>query len=120
MDGLPILSITTFLPLAGALLILVFRIATGANFAGGAAKGVALIISLATFAASLIALAQFDMSAPGFQLIETTPWFGSSVYKLGVDGMALALILLTTALTPLCILQSMGSIKDRVADYMNH
>jgi NADH-quinone oxidoreductase subunit M len=118
MDGLPILSLTTFLPLGGALLILGFRILAGADFAGGAAKGVALVISIATLVASLFALSWFDASQPGFQLVESIPWFGSSAYKLGVDGMAIALIVLTTALTPLCILQSMKSIEHRMADYM--
>src|SRR6185503_4423897 len=118
MDTLPILSIITFLPLAGALLILGFRIVTGVKFAGGAAKGVALIVTLAALGASVVALMRFDMSASGFQLVENIPWFGGSAYKLGVDGMAISLIVLTTALTPLCILQSMKSIEDRVADYM--
>jgi NADH-quinone oxidoreductase subunit M len=118
MEGLPILSLTTFLPLAGALLILAFRIVTGPNFAAGAAKGVALMVSIATLVVSLFALAQFDASKPGFQLLESIPWFGNSAYKMGVDGMAIALIVLTTALTPLCILQSMKSIENRVADYM--
>ncbi len=118
MDGLPILSLTTFLPLAGALLILGFRILAGADFAGGAAKGVALVVSIATLVASLFALSWFDASQPGFQLVEGIPWFGNSAYKMGVDGMAIALIVLTTALTPLCILQSMKSIEHRMADYM--
>ncbi len=118
MDGLPILSLTTFLPLGGALLILGFRILAGADFAGGAAKGVALVVSVATLVASLFALSWFDPSQPGFQLVESIPWFGSSAYKMGVDGMAIALIVLTTALTPLCILQSMTSIEHRMADYM--
>jgi NADH-quinone oxidoreductase subunit M len=118
MDGLPILSLTTFLPLGGALLILGFRLLAGADFAGGAAKGVALVVSIATLVASLFALSWFDPSQPGFQLVESIPWFGSSAYKLGVDGMAIALIVLTTALTPLCILQSAKSIEHRLADYM--
>src|SRR5690349_7381843 len=105
MDALPILSVVTFLPLAGALLILGFRMVAGANFAGGAAKGVALVVTLAAFAASVLALLRFDASASGFQLVENIPWFGGSAYKLGVDGMAISLIVLTTALTPLCILQ---------------
>jgi NADH-quinone oxidoreductase subunit M len=118
MEGMPILSVVTFLPLAGALLILGFRVVTGSNFAGGAAKGIALIVTLATFVASIIALSRFDMSAGGFQLVENVPWFGGSAYKLGVDGMALSLIVLTTALTPLCILQAMRSIEDRMAEFM--
>jgi NADH-quinone oxidoreductase subunit M len=118
VEGLPLLSLTTFLPLIGALLILGFRVLAGANFAAGASKGVAFIFSLASFAVSVLALMQFNPNAQGFQLVENIPWFGGSAYKLGVDGMSLALIVLTTALTPLCILQSMRSIEDRVADYM--
>src|SRR5690606_995538 len=118
MDGLPILSLTTFLPLAGALVILGFRLLAGENFAGGAAKGVALVVSIASLVASLFALSWFDPSQPGFQLVESVPWFANSAYKLGVDGMGIALIVLTTALTPLCILQSMKSIEHRMADYM--
>ena len=78
MEGLPILSLTTFLPLAGALLILAFRVVTGPNFAAGAAKGVALMVSIATLVVSLFALAQFDASKPGVQLLESIPWFGNS------------------------------------------
>ncbi|MDP3736898.1 MAG: NADH-quinone oxidoreductase subunit M [Hyphomonadaceae bacterium] len=118
MGELPILSVTTFLPVIGALVILGFRIVAGANFAGGASKGVALVVSLATLAASLIALSRFDFGASGFQLVESAPWFAGSSYKMGVDGMAISLIVLTTALTPLCILQSMKSIENRLADYM--
>jgi len=118
MAGLPILSVVTFLPLVGALLILAFRIVTGPNFSAAASKAIALIMSVATLGASLIALSQFDTNAGGYQLVESVPWFGGSTYKLGVDGMAILLVVLTTFLTPLCILQSMKSIEDRLADYM--
>jgi len=118
MFDLPILSIVTFIPLIGALLILGFRVVAGPSFAAGASKGIALIMSLVAFAASIYALMQFNPNAIGYQLVESIPWFGGSAYKLGVDGMSLALIILTTALTPLCVLQSMRSIEDRLADYM--
>jgi NADH-quinone oxidoreductase subunit M len=118
MAGLPILSITIFLPLVGALLILALRITAGANAAGGMSKGIAFLASLLTLVASIIALMQVDADKTGFQLVENIPWFGGSSYKLGVDGMAIALVVLTTALTPLCVLQSMRSIEDRLADYM--
>jgi NADH-quinone oxidoreductase subunit M len=118
MFDLPILSIVTFIPLIGALLILGFRVVAGPSFAAGASKGIALIMSLAAFAASIYALVQFNPNAIGYQLVESIPWFGGSAYKLGIDGMSLALIILTTALTPLCVLQSMRSIEDRLADYM--
>jgi NADH-quinone oxidoreductase subunit M len=118
MTGLPILSITIFLPAIGALLILVSRIMAGPNVAAGVSKAVALLASIATLVVSIIALMQFDMAKSGFQLMEDIPWFGGSSYKLGVDGMAISLIVLTTALTPLCVMQSMRSIQDRLADYM--
>ncbi len=118
MSGLPILSITAYLPLVGALLILGFRVVGGANAAAGASKGIALLASIAALAASLIALSGFSPTAPGYQLVENIPWFSGSSYKLGVDGLAISLVVLTTALTPLCILQSMKSIEDRLADYM--
>jgi NADH-quinone oxidoreductase subunit M len=118
MSGLPILSVVTFLPLVGALVIIGFRVMAGANFAASASKSIALVITLATFAASLVALFQFDPSKSGFQLLENTPWFTGTSYKLGVDGMAILLIVLTTFLTPLCILASFKPIEDRLADYM--
>ncbi len=124
-----ILSLTIFLPLAGALAILALRIVGGPSMAARASKGVALIASLAALAASLVALSMFNTATAGYQLEQNIPWFGGTVnaagqhvggsaYRLGVDGMALALVILTTALTPLCILQSMKSIEDRLADYM--
>ena len=58
MTGLPILSIVTFLPLVGALVIIGFRVLAGASFAAGASKSIALVITLATFVASLFALGQ--------------------------------------------------------------
>ena len=118
MDGLPILSITTFIPLIGALIILGFRILGGANVASSASKGIALLTSIVALVASLVALSGFDTAKTGYQFVESVPWFGGSSYKLGVDGMSIALIVLTTALTPLCVLQSATSIKDRLAEYM--
>ncbi len=118
MDGLPILSITTFLPLLGALLIVGVRIFAGANATDGFAKIVSMIAALVTLAVSILAFMQFDRAAPGMQLVESTPWFGGSSYSMGVDGMAILLVLLTTALTPLCLLQSYGSIKQRLTEYL--
>ena len=115
MTGPLILTLTTFLPLAGALLILALRIVGGSAVAGSASKGIALLTSLATLVVSLMALSQFDPSKAGYQLIDHAPWFGGSSYKMGVDGLAIALVVLTTALTPLCILQSMKSIEERLA-----
>jgi len=118
MTGPLILTLTTFLPLAGALVILALRIVGGTAMANSASKSLALVTALATLVVSLFALAQFDPSRAGYQLVDEARWFGGSSYKMGVDGMAIALIVLTTALTPLCILQSMKSIEDRLAEYM--
>ena len=113
-----ILTLTTFLPLIGAVLIMAVRIVGGAGAAGSASKGIALLASLATLGVSLVALSQFDPTVAGYQLVDEAPWFGGSSYKLGVDGLAISLVVLTTALMPLCILQSMKSIEDRLAEYM--
>ncbi|MEQ1610998.1 MAG: NADH-quinone oxidoreductase subunit M [Hyphomonadaceae bacterium] len=118
MAGLPILSITIFIPLIGALMILGVRMVGGANLASSASKSIALLTSIVTLGASLVALAGFDAGKTGYQFIENVAWFGGSSYKLGVDGMSIALIVLTTALTPLCVLQSSRSIEDRLAEYM--
>jgi len=115
-----ILTATTFLPLAGALLIVAILATAGSKAAASASKGIALLTTLATLAVSIVALNMFlsDTSGDQYLLIDQAPWFGGSSYKLGVDGLAISLVVLTTALTPLCILQSMKSIEDRLAEYM--
>jgi NADH-quinone oxidoreductase subunit M len=118
MDGLPILSITTFLPLVGALLIVGVRMFAGAKATDGFAKAVSMLASLVTLVVSILAFMQFDRAAEGMQLVESVPWFGGSSYAMGVDGMAILLVLLTTALTPLCLLQSFGSIQQRLTEYL--
>ena len=86
MAGLPILSITIFIPLIGALMILGVRMVGGANLASSASKSIALLTSIVTLGASLVALAGFDAGKTGYQFIENVAWFGGSSYKLGVDG----------------------------------
>ena len=70
MTGPMILTLTTFLPLAGAMLIMALRVVGGANMASGASKGISLLTSLLTLGASLVALSQFDQvyQRPGVQL----------------------------------------------------
>ncbi|MGA1343222.1 MAG: NADH-quinone oxidoreductase subunit M [Hyphomonas sp.] len=125
MGGFPILSVMTFLPLAGALLVLLVRSATSGSGRGEtsaqARKAVllaAFIISAATFAASLAAFAAFDPSVSGYQLVEQYAWYGPVTYKLGVDSLSLSLILLTTFLTPICLIASWNSIEKRVTEYV--
>ncbi len=117
--GWPLLSIVTFLPAAGAVLILLSRGTLGGENAGydNGVRLLTLLVTLATFAASLVAFAAFDPNGEGFQLAENVPWAFGAAYRLGVDQVAMSLVLLTTFLTPLCILASWG-IEKQVAAYM--
>ena len=115
MNGLPILSIIIFLPLAGAAVI-AFLPRQRLDWIRWVALGTALL----TWAVSLLLLSGFDPSAAGFQFGEQADWvpaFGIQ-YKLGVDGISLALVVLTTTLTWISILASFGPIKERVKEYM--
>jgi NADH-quinone oxidoreductase subunit M len=112
----PVLSVTIFLPLVGALFILALRgddEATRRN-----ARYVALWTTLATFLVSLALVFYFDRNNPGFQLVENYPWLGGTFrYQVGVDGISLPFVILTTFLMPISILASFG-IEKRVREYM--
>jgi NADH-quinone oxidoreductase subunit M len=108
-----ILSVTIFLPLVGALLI-----ATLNPEAKGNARWIALWTTIVTFAVSLLIWINFDPTTPGFQFVEERAWLGSLKYKLGVDGISMLFVILTTFLMPLCILASWQSIETRVKEYM--
>jgi len=118
----PWLSLVTFAPAIGALLIALARaIARKGEEAAVAerARQVALFTTLATFALSLGVLAAFDGSLAGYQLVETAAWLGGGVsYRMGVDGISILFVILTTFIMPLCILASWKSVSERVADYM--
>ena len=121
MQGFPFLSALVFLPLLGAGLMMVVRVATGGQDAETdhrTALLAGLVITLATFALSLAVFASFNMSATGYQLVEEVPWFANVKYKLGIDGLSILLVLLTTFLMPICILASWNSIKERVTEYV--
>jgi NADH-quinone oxidoreductase subunit M len=115
----PLLSILTFLPAAGALLILLSRGSLGGENAGydNGVRLLTLIVTIITFIVSLFAYGAFDAAAPGYQLVEDVPWAFGFAYRLGVDSLAMTLVLLTTFLTPLCILAS-WSVDKQVASYM--
>ncbi len=125
IGGFPILTALTFLPMAGAVLILLVRYATalGPGPSDGGQEGrrallAGLLISGATFALSLVALASFDPGADGYQFVEAYPWYGPISYRLGVDGLSLPLVILTTFLTPICLLASWNSIRERLTEYV--
>jgi len=112
----PILSVVTFLPLVGAL----FIAAVNGNdrFASGTARWVALWSTLVTFAISLVMVWRFDPTVAEFQFVERHPWLGIASYHMGVDGISLPFVILTTALMPICIIASWTAIQKRVREYM--
>jgi NADH-quinone oxidoreductase subunit M len=112
----PILSVTTFLPIAGALFILLLR---GEDEpAKRNARWVALWTTVITFIVSIFLVTGFDKGNPGFQFVEDHPWLGGAVrYKLGVDGISLPFVILTTFLMPITILAS-WHVEKRVKEYM--
>lgn len=117
MDGF-LLSLTIFLPLSGVVFILISG-NDDAELVARRSRDVALLASLATFIASLVVWRQFDPASADMQLVEKREWFGKGgfSYHLGIDGISLFFVLLSTFLTPLCILAS-GAIKTRVKEYM--
>ncbi|WP_096701827.1 NADH-quinone oxidoreductase subunit M [Magnetospirillum sp. 15-1] len=118
MNDWPLLSLTTFLPLLGALFILTIRGET--EVVARNARNVALLTSIATFVVSLFILTKFNGASPDFQLKETALWFpGTTIaYSMGVDGISVWFVLLSTFLCPICILAAFGSVEKRVKEYM--
>jgi NADH-quinone oxidoreductase subunit M len=116
--GFPILSLVTFLPLAGAFIILMVR--GDEETVASNARWTALWTSLITFALSLILWFRFDFGTAEFQFVERVEWLPDYgvAYHMGVDGISVLFVLLSTLLTPLCILASWESVRTRVRDYM--
>jgi NADH-quinone oxidoreductase subunit M len=114
MDNL--LSLVTFLPLIGAVVLLVF-LRGDDEAATRNAKLLALFTTTATFLLSLFVYFGFDPSNTGFQFVEEAPWLGGLTYKMGVDGISVLFVMLTTVLMPLVIAAS-WEVKSRVKEYM--
>jgi NADH-quinone oxidoreductase subunit M len=116
MTSWPILSVVTFLPLAGALFIALLP----EDEAGiRNARWAALWTTLVTFVISLILIWRFDPTSADFQFVEKRPWLGGAItYVMGVDGISLPFVILTTGLMPISILASWTAIQTRVRDYM--
>ena len=121
-DNLPILSLITFLPLIGALVLMFFaRISKGEarEQLNKNAPMVALLVSIAVLILSCLLVWQFDASTADYQFQERVDWLGGGIeYHLGVDGISILFVLLTAFLTPLCILASQKSVKKNMLDYM--
>ncbi|MFN0022281.1 MAG: NADH-quinone oxidoreductase subunit M [Parvularculaceae bacterium] len=126
----PWLSLLTFLPLAGAIAISIRQMAAKreANGAVSAAeqlqidavsRRLAMLFTLGAFLLSVfVAVAYYDPTISGYQLVESAPWLGGGVaYKMGVDGISILFVLLTTFFMPICIAAS-TSIDKRVPEYM--
>jgi NADH-quinone oxidoreductase subunit M len=118
MSSWPILSLVTFLPLVGALFCLVVngpKEAVERN-----CRSAALLTSVVTFLISLLLWASFDVTKAGFQFEEKLDWVPALNigYHMGIDGISLFFVLLSTLLTPICILSSWEAVHVRVKEYM--
>lgn len=118
MSDLPLLTLVIFLPLIGALFILLVR--GEEEVVARNARYVALWTSLLGFLLSLVLWFGFDAGTAEFQFVERAPWIEAFniYYHLGIDGISLFFVILTAFLTPLCILASWEAITVRVKEYM--
>ena len=111
------LTLVTFLPLVGILILLFLK-----EEQKNAARWVALVTSLVTFGVSVAVLVQFNPKDPELQMLVNVPWIQVAgwniTYALGVDGLSILLLLLTTLLTPISILSTWTAVQDRVKDFM--
>src|SRR6056297_2123823 len=114
MDNL--LSITTFIPAIAAAILAIFLRGEDAA-AQRSAKWVALIATSLTFVVSIFILVGFDPNDTGFQFVEERQWLLGLKYKMGVDGISVLFVMLTTFIMPLTIAASWGVTK-RVKEYM--
>jgi NADH-quinone oxidoreductase subunit M len=108
----PILTLVTFLPLLGAVVVAILP--------ASLARPTALVFAVATWIVSLVLLVAYHPADPTFQFVQTVDWipiFGIQ-YKMGADGLAVLLVVLTTTLTWISILASFKPIQTRIKEYM--
>ena len=112
--NIPLLSLITFLPLAGAILLIFIPAAERRRLFAAA-----LAVTLAVFVLACLLAFRFDGREAGPQFVEKSPWLGYGLgYHLGVDGLSLFLVLLAAFLTPLVVWASVSSIRDRLKEYL--
>ena len=112
----PILSLLICVPTVGALFIL-FTKANSEKY--NSHKYISVFISLINFLLSLYLWYKFDNSNPSFQFVENREWINGFInYKVGIDGISILFIVLTTFITPLCILSVNSTIKNRLKDFL--
>ena len=113
----PILSSLILLPLVGSLFVLFIKDNASKNYQNS--KYVALFVSFANFLISIYLWYLFDNSTSEFQFIENKQWLKGFVnYTIGIDGISILFILLTTLITPLCIISIINSINFRVKEFL--
>ncbi len=117
MVSWPILTVMTVVPLLGTMFLFLLRGDDAA--AQRNARWITLWTTLITFAVSVVLVVRFDTSAAGYQFEEKRAWIGAATsYHVGIDGLSLPFIILTTFLMPICILASWRSVTSRVKEYM--
>ena len=113
----PILSAITFLPLIGALFI--FLIKDTSNDSINNIKYVSIFVSLVNFLLAIFLWISFDYTTANFQFVENREWIkGFFNFRFGVDGISILFILLTTFITPICVLSVINSIKSRIKEFL--
>lgn len=119
MVDFPLLSLMTFLPLLGAFFIFIIR-GDDQQLVAEKAKRMAFFSTIFTFCLSIFLCVRFDPNAIGYQFEEHYEWFPTLgiTFRMGVDGISLFFIMLSSFLTPICILASWTSIRKRVKEYM--
>lgn len=111
--NIPIISIITFLPLAGAILLILIN-----RTREKLLRSLAFSISLVNFLISIFLILNLSLSNPSPQFVEKGLWLGYGInYHVGIDGISIFLVLLTTFLMPIAILSSWTYIKDKVKEY---
>ena len=118
MVDFPLLSLMTFLPIAGVLIILMIR--GEKDVVAQNSKHMALYTSLFTLAFALFMYTRFDGNSAEFQFVEQSGWLKplGINFHFGVDGISMFFVLLSAFLTPICILSAWTAIKDRVKEFM--
>jgi NADH-quinone oxidoreductase subunit M len=116
--GFPILSLITWLPLVGCVVMMTIR--GDEETVASNARWTALWTSLIVLALSLMLWFRFDQQEAGFQFVENVTWLPEYKvgYSMGVDGISVLFVLLSTVLTPICVLASWESIQTRVREFM--
>ena len=113
----PILSFLTFFPLVGVIFILLRK--GSIEVVERSAKNIAVLVSLVNFFVSCYLWSKFNPTIPGFQFVEESKWIANfATYKMGVDGISIFLVILTTFISPICIFAAINSLKKRTKEFL--